>query len=52
MYDVPATCFDLYKAIIREAVYKAIQIQRILSKTCRIFCICFPLYTASLMVVL
>ena len=36
-------------SIIRVAVYKGIQIQRILWKMCIIRHICIPLYTASLM---
>jgi hypothetical protein len=50
--DVPPTCFALYKAIIREAVYQGMQIQQILHIFDRIRCICIPLYTASLMMAL
>ena len=38
IYDAPTTCFGLYMAIFREAVYKVIQIQKFLSKMliCRV----------------
>ena len=34
MYHIPATYFGLYKAIVKEAVYKGIKIQQILSNVC------------------
>jgi len=34
-YSVPPTCFSIYKANIREAVYKGTEIQQLLSKMCK-----------------